>query len=87
MVWVQYPGTNTASSRLNHCNCFSQYHGSLAEEGTIRKGRFARLATRRCGASAVLSSNAKLRVLLLMKTLENDRYGSQKLMTKSRAEF
>ena len=28
-----------------------------------------------------------LRVLLLMKILESDRYGPQKLMTKSRAEF
>ena len=86
MVWVQYPGINTASSRLNHCNCFSQYRGSLAEEETIRKGRFAGLATCQYGASAVLSSNA-LRVLLLMKTLKNDSYGPQKLTTKSRAEF
>ena len=33
-----YPERNAASSRLNHCNCFSQYRGSLAEgEETIRK--------------------------------------------------
>ena len=32
MVWVQYCGTHTTSSRLNHCNCFSQYRGSLVEE-------------------------------------------------------
>ena len=59
MVWVQYPGTNTASSRLNHSNRFSEYRGSPSEEEETRKGRFARLATCRCGASAVLSSNAK----------------------------
>ena len=61
MVWVQYPGINTASSRLNHCNCFSEYRGSPVKEETIiiRKGQFAHLATCRCGASAVLSSNAK----------------------------
>ena len=29
------------------------------EDGRIRKGRFAYLATCQCGASAVLSSNAK----------------------------
>ena len=28
-----------------------------------------------------------LYVLLLLKTLENDRYGPQKLMSKSRGEF
>ena len=56
MVWVQYPGINTASSRFNHCNCLSQYCDSFTE---IRKGRFSRLATSRCGASVVLSSNAK----------------------------
>ena len=59
MVWVQYLGINTASSLLNHCNYFSQYRGSLAEETEKQDRRFAYLATCRCGASAVLSSNAK----------------------------
>ena len=33
-----------------------------------------------------IAQNTLLR-MLLMKTLESDRYGPQKLMTKSRAEF
>ena len=56
MVWVQYRSKNTASSCLNQCSCFSQYRGSLAEK---EARRFAHLVTCRCGASAVLSSNAK----------------------------
>ena len=59
MVWVQYRSKNTASSRLNQRNCFSQYRGSLAEETKKEDRRFAHLATCQCGASAVLSSNAK----------------------------
>ena len=31
-VWVQYPETNTASSRLNHCNRFSHCCAILSEE-------------------------------------------------------
>ena len=42
--------------------------------------RLADLALQRCSLSA-------LTVYLLFKTLENDRYSPQKLMTKSRAEF
>ena len=72
MVWVQYPRRNAASSRLNHCNCSSQYRDSLVKETiiiiTIRKGRFVRLATCRCDTSAVLSSNAKSVI-----TVENTR--------------
>ena len=37
MVWVQYCRTHTASSHLNHCNCFSQYQGSLVEETEKKK--------------------------------------------------
>ena len=59
MVWVQYLEINTASSCLNHCNCFSQYRGSLAEETEKQDRRFTHLATCRCDASTVLSSNAK----------------------------
>ena len=59
MVWVQQPGRYAASLRLNHCKCFSQYRGSLAEETEKQDRRFAHLATCRCGALVVLSSNAK----------------------------
>ena len=50
---------HAASSRLNQCNCFSQYRGSLAKETEKEDRRFAHLVTCRCGASVVLSSNAK----------------------------
>ena len=59
MVWVQYRSKNTTSLRLNQCNCFSQYRSSLAEETEKEDRRFAHLVTCQCGASAVLSSNAK----------------------------
>ena len=85
MVWVQYPRRNTASSRLNHCNCFSQYHGSLAGETENQDRRFAHLATCRCGASAVLSSNGKS--LVIDENTREWQVWSTKLMTKSRAEF
>ena len=53
---------NAASSRLNHCNCFTEYRGSPVKETiiiiTIRKRRFVRLATYRCGTSAMLSDTA-----------------------------
>ena len=64
MVWVHYPRRNAASSRLNHCNCSSQYRVILVKETItiifiIRKRQLVRLGTCRSDASAVLSSNAK----------------------------
>ena len=58
MVWVQYPGTNTTSSCLNHCNRFSHCCAILSEEiKKQRNRRFAGLATCRFGTSAMLSDS------------------------------
>ena len=57
-VWVQYPGTNTASLRLNHCNHFSHCCAILSEERKKKRRRqFAGLATCRFGTSAMLSDS------------------------------
>ena len=66
-VQVQYPGEYPACSRLNHCDCFSHYRASLAEEEeaeaeaerrcTIRP-RPPSVSTCRCGTPAKPSSNA-----------------------------
>ena len=87
MVWVQYPRRSAVFSRLNHCKFSSQFRGRPVKE-TIANQRKDNLAVWRL-ADVVLHrcSPATLRVLLLMKTLENDRSGPQKLMTKSSAEF
>ena len=45
-----------ASSRLNHCNRFSHYCGSLPEESEIID--LPILATCQCGTSAMLSDIA-----------------------------
>ena len=37
MLRVQYPGEYLACSRLNHCDRFSHYRASLAEERRNKK--------------------------------------------------
>ena len=89
MVWLQYPGRNTTSMRLNQCNRFSEYRGSLAERRNKKRTicLFSDLQMWCFSGALQQRSPAMLSVLLLMKTIENYRYGLQKLMTKFRAEF
>ena len=50
-----------ASLRLNHCNCFTEYRGRPVKETIIIiriRIRKRRLATCRCGTSAMLSDTA-----------------------------
>ena len=60
---------------------------SRKKEEKKLKTIFANLATCRFGTSAMLSVSANSLVTVENLTLENDRCGPQKLMTKSRAEF
>ena len=73
---------HAASLRLNHCNHFSHYCGSFGKEkkNEIVDLQLADVALQRC-------SLTPLTVLLLMKTLEKDRYGSSMPMIASRAGF
>ena len=64
MLRVQYPGEYLACSRLNHCDSFSHYCASLAEERN-KEELYSRLrpappsvATCRSGTPAKLSGTA-----------------------------
>ena len=73
MLQVQYPGEFPVCSRLNHCDRFSLYCASLAEERRnkedVRLGH-ASTVCRLAGLVLQRSFLAALTVLLLMKTLE-----------------
>ena len=59
-LWVQYSIERGASLCLNHCNRFTQYWASLAEERRKKKedGRFCRLANCRFGTPVMVSMSA-----------------------------
>ncbi len=80
MLRVQYPREYPACSRLNHCDRFSHYCASLAEERRNKKEDVLLRPTPKCVESAgvVLQRRflATLIVLLLIKTLEMSCCGS-----------
>ena len=84
MLQVQYHREFPAFSHLNHCDRFSHYCASLADEKRSRKNYTNIPLPPECRPAGMVlqrSFLATLTVLLLMKTLKMSWYGSQKPMT------